>query len=286
MTSSDAICSFDPPPRGPWPWSPPDFRYALKAAVAKSGSLAKQYVFHENDEFLALYDGYAKARVHLLIVPKNKEIDDIMQVKSYGQLLDLITFTRGIVDRLESKSPQTYRVGIHARPSLKQLHVHIIGNDFDSESLKNKQHWRSFQAPFFIGLDLILKGVARIRGETEKSDDLSVARPEKDFNHILRDAVGPLVEAGIKALESPDDQRMAFRCPRCVHCNCGAETFKTIPALKRHLAGCDKGLPPTWGLDGLRWDTDGDTKKCVGIASEDVTSPPTKRQRVQSGEVI
>jgi diadenosine tetraphosphate (Ap4A) HIT family hydrolase len=37
-----------------------------------------------------------------------------------------------------------YRIGLHATPSLSQLHVHVITQDFDSPCLKKKLHWNSF----------------------------------------------------------------------------------------------------------------------------------------------
>lgn len=32
---------------------------------------------------------------------------------------------------------------------MRQLHLHVISQDFDSASLKTKKHWNSFTTPFF-----------------------------------------------------------------------------------------------------------------------------------------
>ena len=36
------------------------------------------------------------------------------------------------------------------QPSMQQLHMHIISEDMNSESLKNKKHWNSFCSEFFV----------------------------------------------------------------------------------------------------------------------------------------
>ena len=45
---------------------------------------------------------------------------------------------------------RTYRIGFHAIPSMNQVHLHVISDDFDSDKLKNKKHWNSFTTEFFI----------------------------------------------------------------------------------------------------------------------------------------
>ena len=59
-----------------------------------------------------------------------------------------------IIASLQKQFPDlTFRHGVHAGPSLKQVHCHVISQDFRSERLKNKKHWVSFQAPFLVSLD-------------------------------------------------------------------------------------------------------------------------------------
>jgi aprataxin len=33
---------------------------------------------------------------------------------------------------------------------MRQLHLHVISQDFNSPSLKNKKHWNSFTSAFFL----------------------------------------------------------------------------------------------------------------------------------------
>lgn len=41
-------------------------------------------------------------------------------------------------------------VGIHAHPSMNDLHVHVLSRDMFSECLKHRKHYNSFNTPFLI----------------------------------------------------------------------------------------------------------------------------------------
>ena len=51
------------------------------------------------------------------------------------------------------------RLGFHALPSLPQLHLHVISQDFSSQALKNKQHYLSYTSPFFLPVDAVIAAV-------------------------------------------------------------------------------------------------------------------------------
>ncbi|ANB13448.1 Hnt3p [Sugiyamaella lignohabitans] len=45
------------------------------------------------------------------------------------------------------------RVGVHAVPSLSNLHIHIISKDMCSQRMKNAKHYNSFSTSFFVDFD-------------------------------------------------------------------------------------------------------------------------------------
>lgn len=45
------------------------------------------------------------------------------------------------------------KVGIHARPSMNHLHVHVMSRDMHSERMKNRKHYNSFTTGFFVPLE-------------------------------------------------------------------------------------------------------------------------------------
>ena len=44
-------------------------------------------------------------------------------------------------------------VGIHLHPSMNHLHVHVLSRDNYSGFMKHRNHYNSFNSPFFVRLD-------------------------------------------------------------------------------------------------------------------------------------
>ncbi len=91
--------------------------------------------------------------------------------------------------------------------------MHVISQDFDSDCLKNKKHWNSFTTPFFIGsrrlasLVLICMIIADIYDQLKQEGKVTIDR-EKSEEYLKRN----------------------LKCHKCIG------EFKTIPALKAHIA--------------------------------------------------
>ena len=43
--------------------------------------------------------------------------------------------------------------GVHAGPSMKHLHVHVLSVDRVSECMRHRKHYNSFATPFFVGME-------------------------------------------------------------------------------------------------------------------------------------
>jgi len=57
---------------------------------------------------------------------------------------------------VKDDSTLNFKLGYHAIPSMRQLHMHVISQDFDSERLTNKKHWNSFTTEFFIDAEDVI----------------------------------------------------------------------------------------------------------------------------------
>jgi aprataxin len=55
-------------------------------------------------------------------------------------------------------------VGVHAKPWMDLLHVHVMSKDMVSENLQHNSHYNSFATRFFIRLDEFPLSQAQIRG--------------------------------------------------------------------------------------------------------------------------
>jgi aprataxin len=77
-----------------------------------------------------------------------------------------------IVTGLRKQRPALrFQVGYHARPSMHQLHLHVISDDFDSAALKDKKHWNSFTTKFFVPSSEVIRMVSE-NGKFEVSVDI------------------------------------------------------------------------------------------------------------------
>ena len=118
---------------------------------------------------------------------------------------EMRALARWLDDQLRRQMPRLAptRAGFHAVPSMRQLHLHLISQDFDSACLKNKKHWNSFATDFFVPPELWV-------AQLQASGRLSVDKHAQ--------------EAKLKAL---------MLCPA------SGKVLKDMPTLKAHLASAE-----------------------------------------------
>eukprot|EP00971_Amphidinium_carterae_P221455 4396295-Amphidinium_carterae.1 len=101
---------------------------------------------------------------------------------------------------------QSWRHGVHANPSCKQLHIHMLSQDFSTCFMDSKRRWNSFQSPFLVPLHELIQN---LEGGREG-------------------ALGGLDVASADLLLKAD-----IKCQ-----GCGACFGSKLQALKKHLGSC------------------------------------------------
>ena len=198
-----------------------------------------------DDCSVTIVDKYGKSTIHLLVIPLEKVrcIPLVLDASRLPLLRALLARGRALVssrggrvlasdekpaagDPREAEEGGTsasssaaaapaaptvidFRIGFHAMPSMSQLHLHVISQDFHSAALKNKKHWNSFTSSFFVPVQ---HAIARLERGESVAFDLAAA----------------------KALT---------KAPLCCH-RCGAD-MKNMPTLKAHILTCDAPVAPT-----------------------------------------
>lgn len=146
-------------------------------------------VIYYNDDFVAINDLYPKSSLHLLLLPRDPskfflhpydafEDADFLQ-KVRAEVKKLRTLAAGELRRRYGKysSQEKARreaveqdpppddlppgrdwekeiiVGIHAKPSMNHLHIHVLSVDRYSDRLKHRKHYNSFATPFLVDID-------------------------------------------------------------------------------------------------------------------------------------
>ncbi|XP_063704526.1 aprataxin [Culicoides brevitarsis] len=103
-----------------------------------------------NERLVAIKDKFPKARIHFLVMPK-EQISTIFELKkSHLDLLDDMYLMAERLIEKQQMSKASFKIGFHAIPSMQQVHLHVISRDFDSEALKTKKHWNSFNTEYFV----------------------------------------------------------------------------------------------------------------------------------------
>ncbi|UJR25656.1 hypothetical protein I4U23_007007 [Adineta vaga] len=175
-------------------------------SVALSDALNDESVrLYRDDLCTVIKDKFPKARIHLLVMP-NQFIADLKCVNDTDLplLKHMLKIGKEIAEKTAAKANATglfarFRYGYHAIPSLSLLHMHVISQDFISDSLKTKKHWNSFTSEYFLDASDVI-------------DDLQA-------NGSIR----------------TDTTRMKRLLGNELQCHQCSNTFATMPKLKQHL---------------------------------------------------
>ncbi|KAF9110151.1 hypothetical protein BGX27_006716 [Mortierella sp. AM989] len=181
------------------------FRYIFIGYVNDPSSVHMEIQYWHDADHLIIRDKYPKATVHMLIMPRRRidKVTDLFGQDGVKIVEMLVERANWLIERLQKDYPHlVFQMGFHIIPSILQLHLHVISQDFCSEKLKTKAHWNSFTTSYFVPPELILKTL-----KEEKSLTLTPA----------------------KTLEYEAMFRQELKCNQC---KCVAES---MPKLKSHL---------------------------------------------------
>ena len=155
-----------PPPSKPVPVIPHTNHWSqgLMAAMSDPG-----LQLFEDDRIVIINDRYPKARHHFLVLPREKIVDLSSVTSSHIPLLEHMQDKAR--ERVDNEFPGVeFRFGYHAVPSMSQLHLHSISQDFDSPCLKHKKHWNSFNTEYFIPAEQAIEDLKE-NGEVNLPDN-------------------------------------------------------------------------------------------------------------------
>ncbi|KAI1503553.1 HIT domain-containing protein [Biscogniauxia marginata] len=162
-------------------------RDGLGAYTHDPASFPAGRVIYHNDGFVAINDRYPKSTVHTLLLPRSgrsrqhpfdafEDAEFLASVQAetmklrrlvakelqrrYGKFSKQDRLREAVLNgEVEWDAPQLPRgrdwekellVGIHAHPSMNDLHVHVLSPDMISECMRHKKHYLSFNTPFLI----------------------------------------------------------------------------------------------------------------------------------------
>jgi len=108
----------------------------------------------EKQDHVVIKDKYPKAEHHYLVLP-------VERIQNLAALTDkhvcLVKSMCATARDITNQNPKhQFRLGFHAVPSMSQVHLHVISQDFNSTCLKNKKHWNSFTTDYFVNPEAVI----------------------------------------------------------------------------------------------------------------------------------
>ncbi|KAI1153636.1 HIT domain-containing protein [Nemania diffusa] len=163
-------------------------RDGLGAYTADPASFPSSRVIYHNESFVAIHDLYPKSTLHTLLLPRSPRsrlhpfdaFDDpafLASVQSETKRLKRLAAAelRRRYGRFSAKDKRREQVlsgeveladgaplpagrdweasllvGVHAHPSMNDLHVHVLSPDMVSECMRHRKHYQSFNTPFLV----------------------------------------------------------------------------------------------------------------------------------------
>ena len=171
----------------------------------KHPELHQDVVVWSDNDIVIIRDVFPKSLFHFLVMPREIIPTHRDLNASHVSLLRAMQAKQSWLQKtFDSEGKQLFRCGFHAVPSMKQVHMHVISQDFSGDALKHKKHWNSFNTAFFIEADQFI-------GDLE--DCHAVAYDKEQYEAMLK---------------------QDLKCHRC------RVNQPTIPKLKAHIAHCGK----------------------------------------------
>ncbi|WVQ85417.1 hypothetical protein IAT38_007582 [Cryptococcus sp. DSM 104549] len=178
------------------------------ATLPDPSSLPPTQVLISNENTLAVFDAFPKAKYHFLVMPRypfppqsdpdSREsivpldvLDNLTSLLLRGGKRQREEVLRAMADtareveemiRDEMLKTEGFEwdidVGFHAIPSMKHIHLHVISGDRISPALKSKKHYNSFRPDlgFFIPIMEVQRWIQDDRNVLERVDALSATQ--------------------------------------------------------------------------------------------------------------
>ncbi|EDW68113.2 uncharacterized protein Dvir_GJ22722 [Drosophila virilis] len=121
----------------------------------------------ETDLATVMKDAYPKAQYHFLVVPKEDISNVCALTREHLPLLDhMMELATQIIEQQKYVPSSYFLVGFKIDPFRNRIAMHVISNDFYSESMRRIQHWNSFNTDVFITYQAVY-ALLRVQGSIE-----------------------------------------------------------------------------------------------------------------------
>ncbi|XP_064550976.1 aprataxin-like protein [Drosophila montana] len=121
----------------------------------------------ETDLALVMKDAYPKAQYHFLVVPKEDIPNVCALTREHLPLLDhMMDLATQIIEQQKYVPSSYFLIGFKIDAFMNRIAMHVISNDFYSESMRRVKHWNSFNTDVFLTYQAVY-ALLRVQGSIE-----------------------------------------------------------------------------------------------------------------------
>ncbi|KAG0306435.1 hypothetical protein BGZ97_000752, partial [Linnemannia gamsii] len=109
---------------------------------------------------MVLKDKFPKAHFHALVLPNRvvATLDQLVSSEGVTIVKQLVERGKIIIARESKRSPHLrFKMGFHAVPTMRQVHMHVISTDMDSEYAARIPVYNSYTTEFFLTPDQVIR---------------------------------------------------------------------------------------------------------------------------------
>lgn len=194
------------------------FKYALLKYITHPQN--HQVLFYD-DNATIIQDAFPKSYRHYLVLPRDlgltvkHPLDAFKNPNTYDEVSFYVEKAKQMLvesavesklipdlefDRKKFKN-LFVKAGVHSIPSMSNLHIHVISQDFNLARMKNKKHYNSFATDFFVEFEKLDPG----DGDSKRQDYLDPLDSESDWEiddlQMDKERKSTKLERDIKVLE-------------------------------------------------------------------------------------
>ena len=224
------------------------------------------WIYYKNENVIVIYDGYPKAKRHLLIIPrpsflkvtkiehvKPHHLEKLQYIHMLGyklmkEVIDPELFPKYYIStNYDEGVPNSQNLGVnftkrepiqeinynaicgyHCQPSLLPLHLHCVSYDLYSPHIKNKEHYNSFGTSFFLSADNIEGALLHWSDNLKNYNNTGDLERNKVFNKIYTNLLKLAIDHCKKF------KKVDLRCHRCSKCSMN----RRLDVFQDHLEKC------------------------------------------------
>lgn len=116
-------------------------------------------ILFKDDLIAIIADAYPKSAHHFLVLSLDSTLNSVTDLNRRHIFLVDHMYKEGMKFSQKFTTRFKFKYGFHMRPSMNRLHLHVITSDHNSNYIRKKKHYNSFNTPFFQTPEVVIQNL-------------------------------------------------------------------------------------------------------------------------------